>query len=141
MPKRIKLSLDDIQFISLFENLTRAKVKDCILNEKKDRITFIVNEGQAGIAIGKAGINIKKLEEKIKKKIEVLEFSDDPVKFASNIFRPIKVNNAYVSEKSSGEKILHMSLSKGNLGMLKAKMKKVKDLMSKYHKFDEIVFN
>lgn len=141
MQKRIKLSLDDIGYISLFENTTHAKVKDCFLNEKKDKITFVVNEGQAGIAIGKGGANIKNLENKLKKKIEVIEFSEDPLKFVTNIFRPIKVSNSYVSEKSSGEKILHASLSKDNIGMMKAKMKKVKDLLAKYYQFSDVAFN
>ena len=135
---RIKLSLDDIGFISLFESTTKAHVKDCMVDPKKNKITFVVNEGQAGIAIGKGGMNIKKLEEKLKKRVEVLEFSQDPIKFLTNIFRPIKITNAYVSEKSSGSKALHAQIAKGNLGMIKAKMKTARDLIGKYFKFDEV---
>jgi len=135
---RIKLSLDDIGFISLFENMTKAHVKDCMVNPKKNKITFVVAEGQAGVAIGKGGMNIKRLEEKLKKRVEVLEFSEDPVKFLTNIFRPIKIINAYVSEKSSGTKALSAQVARGNLGMIKAKMKTAKELLDKYFKFDEI---
>jgi N utilization substance protein A len=108
------------------------------VDSKKNKITFVVNEGQAGIAIGKGGMNIKKLEEKLKKRVEVLEFAEDPVKFMTNIFRPIKINNAYVSEKSNGAKALHAQISKGNLGMIKAKIKTARELLSKYFRFDEI---
>jgi N utilization substance protein A len=141
MSNRIKLSLGDIQLISLFENVTHANVKDCIVSENNDKITFVVNEGQAGIAIGKGGINVKNLEARLKKKIEILEYSDDPLRFISNLFRPITVNNAYISEKSSGEKVLHASISKGNLGMIKSKMRKVKELLDKYYHFSEVIFD
>ena len=98
MANKIKLSIEDIGLITSFENLTGASVKDCIVDKEKDKITFIVAEGQAGIAIGKGGMNIKRFSEKLKKKIEVLEFSSDPLKFVANIFRPIKLKNAYIAE-------------------------------------------
>ena len=137
---RIKLSLDDIGFISLFEKVTKANVKDCIFNHEKNKLTFVVSEGQAGLAIGKGGLNIKNLEEQLKKRVEVLEFSDDPIKFLANIFRPIKLNNAYVSEKSNGTKALHAQVSKnnGNLGMMMAKVRTARELLEKYFHFEEI---
>ncbi|MDD5051045.1 MAG: NusA-like transcription termination signal-binding factor [Candidatus Nanoarchaeia archaeon] len=137
---RIKLSLDDIGFISLFEKVTKANVKDCIFNQEKNKLTFVVSEGQAGLAIGKGGQNIRNLEEQLKKRVEVLEFSEDPVKFLANIFRPIKINSAYVSEKSSGAKALHAQITKdaANMGMAKAKMKTARELLEKYFHFDEI---
>jgi len=137
---RIKLSLDDIGFIALFERVTKANVKDCIFNQEKNKLTFVVSEGQAGLAIGKAGANIKNLEEQLKKRVEVLEFSEDPLKFISNIFRPIKINTAYVSEKSSGAKVMHAQISKGseNIGMAMAKTKTARELLEKYFHFDEI---
>ena len=135
----IKLSLDDIAFINLFERITKAHVKDCIVNEPRNKITFIVNEGQAGMAIGKGGSNIKKLEQKLNKKIEVLEFSEDPLRFLTNIFRPVKIKNAYVSERSDGKKTLYASVMRDRMGMVKAKMRHAKDLISKYYKFDDII--
>ena len=136
----IKLGLDEIGFITTFENFTKTHVKDCIINKKKDKITFIVDAGHAGAAIGKAGVNIKKLEQKLNKKVEVLEFSQDPLVFISNIFRPIKITNAYISEKSDGSKILYASVAKSKLGMVKAKMNNAKQLIKKYYNFDEIIF-
>ncbi len=138
MANKIKLSIEDIGLITTFENVTGASVKDCIVDKEKEKITFIVAEGQAGIAIGKGGINIKRLEEKLKKRIEVLEFSNDPLKFVSNIFRPIKVKNAYIAEKSDGTKTLYVSLIKDKLGMIKTKSKNARELIKKYFNIDEI---
>jgi N utilization substance protein A len=139
MANRIKLSIEDIGLITSFENLTGASVKDCIVNNDRGKITFIVAEGQAGIAIGKGGMNIKKFENKLKKKIEVLEFSEDPIKFVTNIFRPIKLKNAYVAEKSDGTKVLYVSPERSNVGMIKAKTKSAKEYIRKYFDIDDVV--
>jgi len=138
--KKIKLGLDEIGFITTFENFTKTNVKDCIINTKKNKITFVVEEGKAGAAIGRGGINIKNLEQKLNKKVEVLEFSADPLVFLSNLFRPIKIKNAYISEKSDGSKILNASIARDRFGMVKAKMNYAKELIQKYYNFDEINF-
>jgi N utilization substance protein A len=136
----MKLSSEDIGLINLFETTTHASVKDCIVNPEKNKITFVVNEGQMGIAIGKNGINIKNLQVKLNKRIEILEHSNDPIKFLANMFRPIKINNAYISEHSDGKKVIHISLAKDKIGMLKSKIKAAKELMPKYFNFNDIVF-
>lgn len=138
---KIKLSSEDIGYINLFETTTHASVKDCIVTPEKNKITFVVNEGQMGIAIGKNGINIKNLEDKVKRRIEIIEHSNDPIKFLSNIFRPIKLTNAYISEHSDGKKVVHVALSKDRLGMLKTKIRVAKELMPKYFNFDDMVFS
>jgi len=76
-----------MQYISIFESLTAAKVKDCIVNEQ---ILFIVNENDMGKAIGKHGSTIKRIENMLKKKIRLVEFSSDIVQFVQNLIYPIK---------------------------------------------------
>ena len=77
-----------MQYISLFESLTGAKVKDCILN---DNIIFIVHENEIGKAIGKGGSNIKRIGSVLKKKVRVVEFSDNICQFVKNLIYPTKV--------------------------------------------------
>ena len=86
--EKIKYSLDIIQYISFFESLTGAKVKDCIANE---RILFIVHENEMGKAIGKNGSNIKRIENMMKKNIRLAEFSNDIVQFIQNLINPLRV--------------------------------------------------
>ena len=76
-----------MQYISLFESLTGAKVKDCIVN---DSILFIVHENEMGKAIGKQGLNIKRVENTLKKKIRLVEFNDNVLQFVENLIYPIK---------------------------------------------------
>ena len=84
---RIKYTADVMQYISIFESLTSAKVKDCIVNEQ---ILFIVNENDMGKAIGKQGSNVKRIENMMKKKIRLVEFNNDIVQFVQNLIYPIK---------------------------------------------------
>ena len=59
MTLTIKLTTDQIRLMSLFQNVTKTNAHDCIDDVKKDRIIFVVNEGNMGLAIGKNGSNIK----------------------------------------------------------------------------------
>ena len=75
----VKLSAESIRYLTLFESLTGASVKDCIVQD--DKVIFVVRKGDMGIAIGKGGINVERARELIGKKIEIIEHSDDPVEF------------------------------------------------------------
>jgi len=89
--KKISFDIDTIKFISLFESLTHASVKDCIVQDQK--ITFIVSQGEMGKAIGKKGLTIKKLEQKVRKKIRIIEHDDDLVLFVAHVFYPNKASS------------------------------------------------
>jgi N utilization substance protein A len=133
---KIKFNTECIRYISLFETFTNAAVKDCITDG--DSIIFVVKEGDAGLAIGKNGQNIKNLEKLMNKRIEIVEFSPDPLAFVSNVFRPVDIKNIYLSEKSDGKKIIYMSTIK-NKTLTKIKLKKAKSLVQKYFGISDIV--
>jgi N utilization substance protein A len=135
---RIKFNTDSMAYIALFESSTGAHVKDCLVEEGK--LVFVVEEGHAGLAIGKNGINVKKLQNATTRQIEILEFSKDPVKFVANIFRPLNIKGGYVSERSDGMKVLHVIAPKNRM-LAKVKIKKVKSLVPKYFKIDSVEFS
>ena len=78
---RIKLTAELIRYISVFERLTGATVKDCFLEGKSTKLVFIVNEGVLGLAIGKKGANIKRVKMVLEKELDVIEYSKDPLQF------------------------------------------------------------
>ena len=84
---RIKYGYDIMKYMSMFESLTGAKLKDCITD---DNIMFIVQENDMGRAIGKNGINIKRMEGLLKKRIKLIEFNNNVAKFVGNLINPIK---------------------------------------------------
>ncbi len=93
MPQSIKLTTDQMRLMSLFQNVTGATARDCVEDEKQDRIIFVVNSGKMGLAIGKGGSHIKSLQNIVKRNVELVEYSDDPAVFLKNM-----LNNKLVSE-------------------------------------------
>jgi N utilization substance protein A len=98
---------DKIQKITLFENLTNAKVKDFL--DEEDKIVIIIENGDLGKAIGREGKNIKMVENLMKKRLKIIEFNQDPLKFVKNFIYPIKpeniaLNDDFVEIKSKDRK-------------------------------------
>ena len=91
----IKFDSDIILSMNLFSDVTSVMPRDCINFE--DKVVFVVNQGQAGLAIGKNGIKIKMLQEMLKKEVIVIEYSDDPVKLFENVIRPNKLISGYIT--------------------------------------------
>ena len=98
----IKLTSDELRLISLFSSVTSATARDCIVDEKTDRVIFVVNKGQMGLAIGKGGSTIKQLQEVIARKVELVEFSDNAVDFIRNMLNAEMVSEVRINERMDG---------------------------------------
>lgn len=85
----IKIDVDTIKTISLFEKITKTHVKDCF--DFGERLTFIVGEGEAAKAVGKKGANVVKFEKMFKRKLKIAEFSPDMLQFIKNFVHPLKL--------------------------------------------------
>ena len=93
---KLTLDTDTIRLITLFENITHAPVKDCVVDNETNTIYFIVEEGKIGVAIGKNGNSVKYAESVIGKTIKLFEYSKDIVSFVKNAIpqaNTIKVRN------------------------------------------------
>lgn len=101
----IKLTSGELQLMSLFQSVTGATARDCIIDEKLDRVIFVVNKGDMGLAIGKNGATIKTLQDIVGKKIELVEFSDDVIEFIRNMLSSSLVLDAKIVEKGDGSKV------------------------------------
>ena len=77
-----------IQYMTLFEQVTRTSLKDCFFF--KDKIVFLVDEGNLGKAIGKNKMNIVKLEKLLNRRFKVIEFNSDLCTFIMNLMAPLK---------------------------------------------------
>ncbi len=104
MSEKIKLTPDEFSYLSLFQTITTAVARDCVIDDKMERVIFVVNKGQMGMAIGKGGSNIKQLQNVITKKIELVEYSESPVNFIKNIFNSDMVQDVKISERVEGTK-------------------------------------
>ena len=118
MPQLIKLTTDQIRLMSLFQNVTKATARDCVEDEKQDKIIFVVQEGKMGLAIGKGGSNIKSLQNTIKRNVELVEYFDDPIKFLKNIFNPKLVNEVKLDTKPDGSSQATIIVDHGKKGLV-----------------------
>jgi N utilization substance protein A len=105
MTSGIKFTGTEMRYIALFESVTGANVKDCIIDEEQGRVVFIVKEGEMGVAIGKGGRNIRVLERMTGKKHEIIEYSEDPVQFIKNALKPAVVREVRITERQDGKTI------------------------------------
>lgn len=138
--REIKLNAQVIQFMGLFERITKANVKDCI--EQEDRIIFIVEKGQLSKAIGKNAINIKKLKELVKKNIDIIEYSEDIVKFIKNIFHNYNVEDVKIGKQGTKEHIIVKIEQKDKgkaIGKEGRNLKLAREIIFRYHGIEDIV--
>jgi N utilization substance protein A len=117
MTSGIKITCDEMRYIALFESISGASVKDCIIDEEQGRAIFIVNQGQVGVAIGKGGRNIHTLERMTGKKHEIIEYSDEPQQFIRNALKPAAVREVRVTERTDGKKIAVVTVNPKDKGV------------------------
>ncbi|MFW5898289.1 MAG: NusA-like transcription termination signal-binding factor [Candidatus Saliniplasma sp.] len=87
-----------LRYISLFEETTGAKVKDCI--DIPEKVIFLVNPGSVEKAIGKGGKNVTKVSNKIDRNVHIIEYSDNPKELLKNIFYSYDVKDVELEEKN-----------------------------------------
>ncbi len=114
----IKLTSDELQLMSLFQSVTGATARDCIIDEKLDRVIFVVNKGGMGLAIGKNGTTIKSLQDIVGKKIELVEFADDVIEFIRNMLNSAMVLDVKINERSDGAKVAVAVVEPKNKGVV-----------------------
>ena len=104
MTQSINLTTDQMRMMSLFQNVTGATARDCVEDEKQDRVIFVVNTGKMGLAIGKGGMHIKSLQNIVKRNVELVEFDEDPAKFLSNLLNSKLVSEVKINTRADGTK-------------------------------------
>lgn len=100
----IKLTPDELRLISLFSSVTSATARDCIVDDKMDRVIFVVNKGQMGLAIGKGGVTIKQLQQVVGRKVELVEHSESAEEFVRNMLGAEMVSDVRIAERMDGSK-------------------------------------
>ena len=99
----IELDTNTMRCISLFESLTNAATRDCIILENKI-VVFIVRKGELGKAIGRKGSNINRVRTAFKnKRVVVFEDSDSIEGFIKNLFPNINLLNIDVQERDNNK--------------------------------------
>jgi N utilization substance protein A len=85
----IILSNETVQFINLASKYSGASIRDCVIED--DRVIFIVEKGQLGVAIGSKAKNLERLRMLFKKSVKFVEFDEDKTRFVQNLCKPYDV--------------------------------------------------
>ncbi|MHA1868129.1 MAG: NusA-like transcription termination signal-binding factor [Candidatus Heimdallarchaeaceae archaeon] len=128
----VKLSIDEMQFITIYQGIVNIKIRDCIIEESENKVLFVVEEGQAGLAIGKRGTNINKLKELIARDVEIIEYSSKPSIFIKNCFLPIIPKDVSIQNRKNG-RVAVVTVDQKDIGLAIGRdgrtIKKVKQLV------------
>jgi len=139
----VKFSTNEIRYIALFESMTGAMVKDLLVDEENGKLTFLVKKGDMGLAIGKRGSTVTKVQKTVDKGVEVIEHSDDPVEFITNLMAPAKIRSIRILQKENGEKIATIEADSKNkrtaIGKAGQNIERARLLAKRQHNINNII--
>ena len=131
---------ETIQYVSLFQDLTRTTVVDCV--DTPDRLIFVVKEGDIARAIGKGGEHITTLRRRMNKEIHVVEYSENPEKFLKNVFHAYGVTKVEIATRDTG--VVHATVTvdpakKGRaIGKDGKNLRVFRDLIARHHPIQSV---
>jgi transcription termination/antitermination protein NusA len=117
MMPQVVLTEECMRLISQFESLTGAGSRDCVVDNRNERIIFVINPGDMGLAIGKSRSSIKKASEVMGKRIEVVEYSTDPAQFLRNCFLPAQVTGVDFDTNEEDQQVAHIEVRSEDRGL------------------------
>jgi len=153
LKKHIKIDRESMELISLFNNISGAIIKDCLIFKNQeynsDVIIFLVKEEDVGKAIGKAGEHVKDLKAKLNKKIDVIAFSENLDHFIQNILQTTKnsivVQDIEIKESRNLKKTVIITVRPQDRGKAIGKdgsmIKKIKEIVLRYFDVDNVIIN
>jgi len=151
--RKIKLDRQSMELISLFNNISGAIIKDCLIFESPENyseiIIFLVKKEDVGKAIGKAGEHVKDLMAKLQKKIDVIPWSENLEQFIQFILNTtknsIQVQNIEIKENRNEKKTVIISVRPQDRGKAIGKegsmIRKIKLLVLRHFKVDNVIIN
>jgi len=153
LKKNIKIDRSSMELISLFNNISGAIIKDCLVFKSPENygeiIIFLVKKQDVGKAIGKNGEHVKDLMSKLQKKIDVIPFSEDLEEFIQFILNTtknsIKVQNIEIKESKNQKKTVIITVRPQDRGKAIGKdgsmIRKIKELVLRHFDVDNVIIN
>jgi len=133
----IELDTKTIRLLNLFESITNVRVIDCF--ENGDTVYFIVEEGKAGLAIGKNGSSIKYIEKLVGRHVKVYEYSSDMPEFIKNLVPAAQDVKIF---EEDGKNIAEIKINKKDKGIVMGrngeKFKILKEILKRIHDINDV---
>jgi N utilization substance protein A len=118
---RVTLSDTARRYIALFEDVTGATARDCLVHDggdgtdEREEVTFLVTAGEMGQAIGPGGQRVQRLEEKLGRKVSLVEDADTPEAFVANALAPAVVTHVTISEQN--DRVAYVEVDSADRGV------------------------
>ena len=153
LKKNIKIDRSSMELISLFNNISGAIIKDCMVFKSPENygevIIFLVKKQDVGKAIGKNGENVKDLMAKLQKKIDVIPFSENLEEFIQFILNTsknaVKVQSIEMRENKNQKRTVIITVLPQDRGKAIGKegsmIRKIKVLVLRYFDVDNVIIN
>ena len=153
LKKNIKIDRSSMELISLFNNISGAIIKDCLVFKSPENygeiIIFLVKKQDVGKAIGKNGEHVKDLMSKLQKKIDVIPFSENLEEFIQFILNTtknsIKVQNIEIKSSRNQKKTVIITVRPQDRGKAIGKdgsmIRKIKELVLRHFDVDNVIIN
>lgn len=142
MIHNIRLTSDEMRYIALFESLTGAMANDCIIDNIRDRIIFIVKPRNIGHALENRGSRIKMMKRMVKKDVKVIKYADDPVAFIKNSLAPARVEKVRIITRLDNKKVAFVNVDYYNKGIAIGKngetAEMIRILARRYFQIDDV---
>ena len=130
---KIKYDSQLMKTMSVFEQVTHAKLKDAV--DQENRILFVTEENEAGRAIGRHHSYSEKLARLLKRKIKIVEFNPDVKGFIRNLVYPLNTRDI---EESQGTITISSGDPETKRILIGRDAKNLKDLRSVVKRFFDI---
>ncbi len=142
-PQRsVKLTMEELRYMTLFQDITGVTPKDCIVDESRNTITFIVDPGKSAQAVGRRGSNVRQLSRLLGKNIEIIEWADNLEDFVKNIFMPARVLGTKLVVHPN-KKILYVTVDPKDKGIAIGKngrnVAKARLVLKRYFDIDTVI--
>lgn len=159
----VTLSMEAMQIIATAEDVILKQARKQILREKEsgesgaaagplkinivdmveeeDKITFVVDKGQLGLALGKGARNLQTLKNVFNKEVKVLEYDDDIERFLRNLFKPHTVESVALETEEDGifARVTIKPEDKGKaIGKAGRNVNVVRQLARRHHSIQEL---
>ena len=135
MPE-IKYTIDDLNFMKLFQAVTGVYPRDIIHDDKFNRILIVVDKGNMGPSIGKNGQNITYIKKITGKDVVVVEYSDNINEFIRGLIGQNVNFNITETTNPNGTKTITISVNPESKGIVFGakgqNIEKIKLLLKRY---------
>ena len=139
---RIKITHEEMKYIALFESLTGASLKDCVVDED-GTILITVKPEEIGLVIGRKGSNIRLLRSVTGRDIRVFEYHNNPEAFVKNALKPARVYEVRIVERPDGSRVGIVRVDSRDkriaIGRNGRRIRRVRLLSKRYFKLDNVI--